>query len=108
MGQKILVVSKDPNLIGGLKSILGNDGYEVIEADTAIGALEASRGYLFENVVIDACHMGINSNELCDEIKSGGRTKVSGYIAPGSEAPEMTSFDLVFTDINDILKSLRT
>jgi signal transduction histidine kinase len=94
--RRILVVDDDRLNVRILSSILKKEGFEVADADSGEGALEAYARFLPDLVLLDVVMPGIDGFETCRRLRSASN---------GKSAPVI--FVTARSDPNDIVEGLR-
>ncbi len=72
MDKRILVVDDDEDILEILKTMLGNRGYEVEEAEDGETALERLESEQFDLLVLDIVMPGMNGYEVMEKMKESG------------------------------------
>ena len=67
---RVLIVDDDPTHRGLEREILCGADYQVIEAGSGAGALNALRSQHFDAVLLDKCMPGMDGDEVCRHIRS--------------------------------------
>lgn len=70
IGEKILIVDDEVNIVELLKFNLDNAGYNTLTADNGIDALEISKAEKPNLILLDLMLPGIDGIEVCKKIKS--------------------------------------
>jgi DNA-binding response OmpR family regulator len=70
MSKRILVVEDDHDILGLLKDVLENEGYEVTGLAYTDAILQSISKYQPDLVMLDFLLPGVNGGELCHDIKS--------------------------------------
>ena len=73
MGQKILIVDDEPNIVASLEFLLGRGGYDVRVARNGEEALVEADRFLPELVLLDVMMPKLNGYEVCQRIRQGPR-----------------------------------
>ncbi|HVW97873.1 MAG TPA: response regulator [Mucilaginibacter sp.] len=74
MPQKILIVEDDRDILGLLKDLLEDEGYEVCALEHTDSITGNIQQYQPDLVMLDFLLSGINGGELCHEIKANPET----------------------------------
>lgn len=69
MSQRILIVEDDKDILGLLKDLLEDEGYEVAALNYTESIIKSIKQYEPDLVMLDFLLAGINGGELCHEIK---------------------------------------
>ena len=69
MGGKILVTEDSPTILGILKSVLGEEGYEVVGAADGQQALDLVRNEKPDLIILDLMLPKIDGNKVCRMLK---------------------------------------
>lgn len=74
MSQKILIVEDDNDILGLLKDLLEDEGYEVAALNHTESITKSIKLHQPDLVMLDFLLAGINGGELCHEIKMNPET----------------------------------
>jgi len=83
---KILIVDDSKNIRKLISVILGKEGYELLEADNGLDAVEKINLYKPDMVILDIIIPGINGIEVCKKIKASAETSGTSVIFLTSES----------------------
>jgi two-component system, OmpR family, KDP operon response regulator KdpE len=93
MGQKILVVDDEPQIVRGLKVILRDAGYEVETAETKEEALGTLSVRPPDAVVLDLVLPDGSGVEVCREVRTWSRMPILVLSAVGDEREKVRALD---------------
>ena len=71
MGQRILIVDDEPNIIASLEFLLGRGGYDVRVARNGEEALSEAERFAPELVLLDVMMPKLNGYEVCQRLRQG-------------------------------------
>jgi len=72
MPKKILIVEDSPTVLGMLKDVFENEGYNVLPVETGEKAVKKAKSNNPDLVIIDTVLPGIDGFEVCRKIKNAG------------------------------------
>jgi len=99
--KKILCVDDDPDVLVFLKSVLGNNGFTVVTAQTGHGAVRKAEHEVFDLVILDLQLPDITGADVMKRISENGKAPPVVFLTafPNStllhEALEIGSFTLL-------------
>ena len=73
MKARILVVEDDPNILLGLKEVLGSEGYEVLVCERGNKAVEEIQKQKPDLVLLDVMLPGLSGFEICKTLREARR-----------------------------------
>jgi len=71
VGQRILIVDDEPNIIASLEFLLGRGGYDVRVARNGEEALSEAERFAPELVLLDVMMPKLNGYEVCQRLRQG-------------------------------------
>jgi DNA-binding response OmpR family regulator len=71
LGQKILVVDNEPNIVQSLAFVFNREGFDVATAGDGVQAMSMIRDSKPNLLILDIMMPNKNGYEVCQEIKSG-------------------------------------
>jgi len=71
LGQKILVVNDEPNIVQSLAFVFNREGFDVATAGDGVQAMSMIRDSKPNLLILDIMMPNKNGYEVCQEIKSG-------------------------------------
>ena len=71
LGQKILVVDDEPNIVQSLAFVFNREGFDVATAGDGVQAMSMIRDSKPNLLILDIMMPNKNGYEVCQEIKSG-------------------------------------
>lgn len=71
LGQKILVVDDEPNIVQSLAFVFNREGFDVATAGDGVQAMSMIRDSKPNLLILDIVMPNKNGYEVCQEIKSG-------------------------------------
>jgi DNA-binding response OmpR family regulator len=74
MSRKILIVEDDADILGVVKELLENEGYQVKGLNYTESIIKSVNEHQPDMVILDFLLPGVNGGELCFEIKSHPET----------------------------------
>ncbi len=80
----ILVVDDDPDILFATARLLENNGYQVIQAETGLQAIELARRHQPDLVLLDVVLPDIRGTEVCRRLKAENATAVIPVIMVSS------------------------
>ncbi|MBL7072627.1 MAG: response regulator [Candidatus Omnitrophica bacterium] len=80
MRKKILIVEDSPTVLGMLKDVFENEGYNVLPAETGEDGVKMAKSDKPDLVIIDTVLPGIDGFEVCRKIKSEGASRAAKII----------------------------
>ena len=101
MGQRILVVDDDPNIIDILRHFFSSAGYEVIATSRGSEVLDLVAKSAPDMVLLDAIMPDLNGLEACKKLRAGEETKHVPIIL--TTGALMTSVDALKAGADDLL-----
>jgi two-component system KDP operon response regulator KdpE len=90
---RILIVDDEPQIRRVLKASLASHGYEVHEAKSGEGALEAIREQRFDLVLLDANMPGMGGLEACKEIRRSSEIAIIMLTVRDTEQDKVSALD---------------
>jgi two-component system KDP operon response regulator KdpE len=90
---RVLVVDDEPQIVRGLRVILGNAGYVVEEATTKQGALDAVSVRPPDAIVLDLLLPDGNGVDVCTEVRRWSRVPIVVLSAVGDEREKVRALD---------------
>ncbi|MFB3819698.1 MAG: PleD family two-component system response regulator [Candidatus Methylomirabilales bacterium] len=103
MGARILVVDDEPANRELLEAILTQDGYTVVLAEDAAGAIAAVRTSRPDLILLDLMMPGIDGLELCRALKRAPRSAGIPVIVVTAMAPDMAREAALASGADDCL-----
>jgi DNA-binding response OmpR family regulator len=95
MGQRILIVDDEPNILVSLEFLLDQEGYEVALASRGNEALELVEGFRPNLVLLDVMLPEIDGFEICRRLRARPRPpKIILLTARGRDAERVKGLDL--------------
>jgi len=92
---RILVVEDDPNILLGLREVLGSEGYETHVCDDGDKAFEAVRTHSPDLIILDIMLPGKSGYDICKGVRAGGyRMPILMLTAKGQELDKVIGLDL--------------
>lgn len=95
MGQRILIVDDEPNILVSLEFLLDQEGYEVALASRGNAALELVESFRPDLVLLDVMLPEIDGFEICRRLRARPRPpKIILLTARGRDAERVKGLDL--------------
>jgi DNA-binding response OmpR family regulator len=94
IGNKILVVDDDPNVVKLVQLYLERDGHEVLTASDGVAGLERVREELPDLIVLDLMMPRMDGMEVCRTIRAESSVPVVMLTAMVEEDDRLAGFDL--------------
>lgn len=90
---RILVVDDEPQIRRVMKTALTAEGYTVVDAKSALDALEKLRQERFDLVLLDVNMPGMSGLEACSEIRAGSDIGIIMLTVRNADAEKIAALD---------------
>jgi DNA-binding response OmpR family regulator len=94
VGNTILVVDDEPNIVELVKFNLENSGYQVLVAITGLEAMDMVKNHMISLVILDIMLPGIDGLEVCKRIRSMSKIPILMLSAKTSELDRVLGLEL--------------
>lgn len=94
MSSKILLVEDDFRIRHLLKTYLHKEGFEVVEVDNGIDALDKFKSEKIDLIILDIMIPGINGYEVCRLIRNNSDVIIIMLTAKGEEDDKLLGYEL--------------
>ena len=95
MKTRILVIEDDPNILLGLKEVLGGEGYEVLVCDRGNKAVEEVQRQKPDLLLLDIMLPGMSGFEICKTLREARHTlPILMLTAKGQEIDKVVGLEL--------------
>src|SRR5438105_9435549 len=95
MKARILVVEDDPNILLGLKEVLGSEGYEVLLCDRGNKAVEEVQKQRPDLLLLDIMLPGMSGFEICKALREArNAVPILMLTAKGQEIDKVVGLEL--------------